>query len=93
MKKADIKLVAISVLLFCFIFALSIPMKMQHDKLALLISQEKSLENSLLSLRYDLSLIEKNIDSLSSRGRIDTVGLKLGLGVHGVATKITRYSK
>jgi hypothetical protein len=68
-------------------------MKMQNDKLAFLISQEKSLEDSVSSMRNNLSLIEKSIDSLSSRGRIDTVGAKIGLGVYGVATKITRYSK
>jgi hypothetical protein len=68
-------------------------MKMQNDKLAFLISQEKYLEDSVSTVRRNLSLIEKSIDSLSSRGRIDTVGSKLGLGVYGVATKITRYSK
>jgi cell division protein FtsL len=87
------KLLLISILLFCLIFVLAIPMKMQNDKLAFLISQEKSLEYLVSSKRHNLSLIEKSIDSLSSRGRIDTAGAKLGLGVHGVATKITRYSK
>jgi hypothetical protein len=87
------KLVLISILLFCIIFALAVPMKMQNDKLAFLISQEKSFEDSVLSVRHDLSLVEKSLDSLSSRGRIDSAGLKLGLGIYGVATKITRYSK
>jgi hypothetical protein len=87
------KLLFISILLFCLIFVLAVPMKMQNDKLAFLISQEKYLEDSVSIVRRNLSLIEKSIDSLSSRGRIDTVGSKLGLGVYGVATKITRYSK
>ncbi|MCL1956027.1 MAG: hypothetical protein FWF63_01770 [Fibromonadales bacterium] len=87
------KLVFISILLFCFIFALAVPMKMQNDKLAFLISQEKSLLDSVSILRHNLSLIEKSIDSLSSRGRIDTTGIKMGLGVYAVPTKITRYPK
>jgi hypothetical protein len=87
------KLLFISILLFCLIFALAVPMKMQNDKLAFLISQEKFLEDSVSIVRHNLSLIEKSIDSLSSRGRIDTAAAKLGLGVYGVPTKITRYSK
>jgi len=83
----------ISILLFCLIFVLAVPMKMQNDKLAFLISQEKVLEDLVSSKRHNLSLIEKSIDSLSSRSRIDTTAAKLGLGVYGVATKITRYSK
>lgn len=87
------KLLLISILLFCFIFILSVPMKMQNDKLAYLISQEKSLEDSVSAMRHNLSLIKKSIDSLSSRSRIDTAGAKLGLGVYAVPTKITRYPK
>jgi len=87
------KLLFFSILLFCLLFVLAIPMKMQNDKLAFLISQEKSLEYLVSSKRHNLSLIEKSIDSLSSRGRVDTAAAKLGLGVHEVATKITRYSK
>jgi len=83
----------ISILLFCIIFVLAVPMKMQNDKYAFLISQEKSLENLVSSKRHNLSLIEKSIDSLSSRGRIDTAAAKLGLGVYEVPTKITRYPK
>jgi hypothetical protein len=87
------KLLFISILLFCIIFALAVPMRMQNDKLAFLISQEKFLEDSVSAVRHNLSLIEKSIDSLSSRGRIDTAAAKLGLGVYAVPTKITRYSK
>ncbi|MDR2583950.1 MAG: hypothetical protein LBC75_10765 [Fibromonadaceae bacterium] len=87
------KLVFISILLFCFIFTLVVPMKMQNDKLAFLISQEKFLLDSVSIMRHNLSLIEKSIDSLSSRGRIDTAGIKMGLGVYAVPTKITRYPK
>jgi len=87
------KLVFISILLFCFIFVLAVPMKMQNDKLAFSISLEKSLEDSVSSMRHSLSLIEKSIDSLSSRSRIDSAAAKLGLGIYGVPTKITRYSK
>jgi hypothetical protein len=68
-------------------------MKMQNDKLADLILQEKALEDSVSAKRYDLSLLEISIDSLSSRSRIDSVASRLGLGVYEVATKITRYSK
>jgi cell division protein FtsL len=87
------KLVFISILLFCFIFVLAVPMKMQNDKHTFLISQEKSLEDLVSSKRHNLSLIEKSIDSLSSRSRIDAVAVKLGLGVYEVPTKITRYLK
>jgi len=87
------KLLFLSILLFCIIFALAVPMRMQNEKLAFLISQEKYLEDSLSIVRHNLSLIEKSIDSLSSRNRIDTAAAKLGLGIYGVPTKITRYSK
>ncbi|MCL1956346.1 MAG: hypothetical protein FWF63_03395 [Fibromonadales bacterium] len=87
------KLLFVSILLFCFIFVLAIPMKMQNDKHTFLISQEKSLLDSVSIMRHNLSLIEKSIDSLSSRGRIDTAGIKMGLGVYAVPTKITRYPK
>jgi len=87
------KLLFISILLFFFLFVLAIPMKMQNDKHSFLISQEKSLENLVSSKRHNLSLIDKSIDSLSSRSRIDTAAAKLGLGTHEVPTKITRYPK
>ncbi|MDR1812369.1 MAG: hypothetical protein LBQ87_06050 [Candidatus Fibromonas sp.] len=87
------KLIIVPIFLFCLIFALSVPMKMQNDKLADLILQEKALEDSVSAKRYDLSLLEISIDSLSSRSRIDSVASRLGLGVYEVATKITRYSK
>jgi len=87
------KLLFISIMLFCSIFVLAVPMKMQNDKLAYLISQEKSLFDSVSIMRQKLSLIEKSIDSLSSRSRIDTTGAKMGLGVYAVPTKITRYPK
>jgi len=87
------KLIIVSIFLFCLIFALSVPMKMQNDKLADLILQEKALKDSVSVKRYDLSLLEMSIDSLSSRNRIDSVASRLGLGVYEVATKITRYSK
>jgi cell division protein FtsL len=87
------KLIIIAILLFVLIFCLSVPMKMQNDKVADLLSQEKNLEDSISVRRYDLSLLEMSIDSLSSRNRMDSVALRLGLGVHDVPTKITRYSK
>jgi cell division protein FtsL len=68
-------------------------MSIQNDKLADLISQEKALEGSVSVMRSNLSMVEKSIDSLSSRNRIDTVALKLGLGINGVPTKITRHSR
>jgi len=80
-------------LLFVLIFAMIIPMKMVNEKLAILISQEKTLEDSVAAVRYDLSLIEKDIDSLSSRSRIDKAAQSLGLGMNGIATKITGRSK
>ena len=83
------KLVFPTILLFLLIFALAVPMKMENEKLAVLISQEKFLEDSVSVVRYDLSLIEKDIDSLSSRNRIDKAAMSLGLGMNGVATKIT----
>ncbi|MDR2732832.1 MAG: hypothetical protein LBB36_06400, partial [Fibromonadaceae bacterium] len=70
-----------------------VPMSIQNDKLADLISQEKALEGSVSVMRSNLSMVEKSIDSLSSRNRIDTVALKLGLGINGVPTKITRHSR
>jgi hypothetical protein len=86
-------LLFVSILLFCFIFVLAVPMKMQNDKHTFLISQEKALEDSVSIMRHNLSLIEKSIDSLSSRSRIDTAGVRMGLGIHAVPTKITRYQK
>jgi len=83
------KLVLPTILLFLLIFVLAVPMKMENEKLAVLISQEKFLEDSVSVVRYDLSLIERDIDSLSSRSRIDKVASSLGLGMNGVATKIT----
>jgi cell division protein FtsL len=87
------KLVITAIFLFCLIFALAIPMKMENVKLAALILQEEVLENSVAVVRYDLSLVEKSIDSLSSRNRIDNVAFSLGLGMNGVATKIAGYLK
>jgi hypothetical protein len=87
------KLIIISILLFCVLFVLAVPMKMENNKFAALISQEETLEDSISMLRYDLALVEKSIDSLRSRKRIDTVASHLGLGVHEVATKITGYAK
>lgn len=83
------KLVILTVLLFLFFFALAIPMKMANKKFELLISQEKSLADSVSVIRYDLSLVERDIDSLSSRNRIDKAALSLGLEMNEVATKIT----
>jgi hypothetical protein len=87
------KLIIISVLLFCVLFVLAVPMKVKNNKFAALILQEKALEDSISMMRYDLALVEKSIDSLSSRKRIDTVAFHLGLGVYGVATKITGYAR
>jgi len=87
------KLIIISVLLFCILFVLSIPMKVENNKFAALILQEKNLEDSISMMRYDLALMEMSIDSLRSRKRIDTVAFHLGLGIYGVATKITGYAK
>ncbi|MCL2259918.1 MAG: hypothetical protein FWC15_01025 [Fibromonadales bacterium] len=83
------KLVVLTILLFLFIFALAVPMKMENEKLAVLISLEKSLADSVSVVRYELSLIERDIDSLSSRNRIDKAASVMGLGMNGVATKIT----
>jgi len=87
------KLIIISVLLFCVLFILSVPMKVENNKFAALILQESNLEDSISMIRYDLALVEKSIDSLSSRKRIDTLASHLGLGVYGVATKITGYAR
>jgi len=83
------RLVFPTILLFLLIFALAVPMKMENEKLAILISQERALLDSVSAMRYDLSLIERDIDSLSSRSRIDKAASSLGLGMNGVATKIT----
>jgi len=88
-----VKLVITAIFLFCLIFALAVPMKMENVKLASLIFQEKVLEDSVLVVRHDLSLVEKDIDSLSSRNRIDKVALSMGLGMNEVATKIEGYLK
>jgi len=87
------KLVITAIFLFCLIFALAIPMKMENVRLAALILQEKVLEDSIAVARYDLSLVERSIDSLSSRNRIDNVALSMGLGMNEVATKIAGYLK
>jgi hypothetical protein len=84
---------SISIFLFCLIFALSIPMKRENDKLADLISLERSLEDSILKIRYDLSLEERSIDSLSSRKRIDLVAHFLDLGQNGIPVKIEDSAK
>jgi len=82
------KLVITAIFLFCLIFALAIPMKMENVKLAAFILQEEILKDSVATVRYDLSLVERSIDSLSSRNRIGNVALSLGLGMNEVATKI-----
>jgi hypothetical protein len=86
-------LAVISIFLFCMIFVLAIPMKRENDRFADLISQERALEDSIAKVRYDLSLVEKSLDSLSSRNRIDAVAPSLGLGTNGIATKITGQIK
>jgi hypothetical protein len=68
-------------------------MKMANEKYATLIQQEKSLDDSVSTIHYNLSSVEKSIDSLSSRNRIDAVALSLGLGMTALATKITGSSK
>jgi hypothetical protein len=68
-------------------------MKMANEKYAELIQQEKFLDDSVSTIHYNLSSVEKSIDSLSSRNRIDAVALSLGLGMNAVATKVTGYSK
>ncbi|MCL2284259.1 MAG: hypothetical protein FWC26_13160 [Fibromonadales bacterium] len=83
------KLIIITVLLFFMIFALAVPMKMENEKFADLILQEKILKDSVSVLRHELSLVKKDIDSLSSRSRINKVAMQMGLGMNGVATKIT----
>jgi cell division protein FtsL len=87
------KLVLVSIALFCILFVLAIPMKMANNEFADLLEQEKFLEDSLSSMRYKLSVEYKIIDSLSSRERIDVVAKSLGLEMNTVATKITRYVK
>jgi hypothetical protein len=68
-------------------------MKMENNKFAALILQEKTLEDSISMVRYDLALVETSIDSLSSRKRIDATAFQLGFGIYNVATKITRHTK
>ncbi|MCL2206646.1 MAG: hypothetical protein FWB90_00950 [Fibromonadales bacterium] len=87
------KYALVASLLFVLIFAMIVPMKMVNERLAILISQEKALEDSVAVMRYNLSLVEKDIDSLSSRSRIDKAAQLLGLGMNEVATKITERSK
>jgi cell division protein FtsL len=87
------KLVLISIALFCLLFVLAIPMKVAGNNLADLLEKEKFLEDSVYSMRYKLAAENKIIDSLSSRKRIDDVAKSLGLEMNVVATKITRYVK
>ncbi|MCL2100487.1 MAG: hypothetical protein FWH22_02095 [Fibromonadales bacterium] len=87
------KLIVTSILLFCMLFVLAVPMKMANEKLAHLIQQEKNLEDSVSVMRFEVSLVDKNIDSLSSRSRIDLIAPSLGLGMNDAATKITRFLK
>jgi len=82
-----------SVVLFCVLFVLAIPKKMLNIEDQELINQEDKLKDSISMMRYDLALEEKSIDSLRSRKRIDTVAVNMGLGVYGIATKITGYAK
>jgi hypothetical protein len=95
MKKFNgtIRLAFIAILLFCFIFVLAIPMRMGNERLADLILEEKLLESAVAAKQYELTLIKRSTDSLSSRNRIDIAAAQFGLGMNGVATKITRYSK
>ena len=83
------RLIFPAILLFLLLFTLVIPMKMENEKHAALISLERTLQDSVSVVRYDLSLIERDIDSLSSRSRIDKEAAALGLGMNGIATKIT----
>ncbi len=83
------KLVITAIFLFCLLFALSVPMKMANEKLAALILQEKAVKDSVSVVDYNLSLAEKSVDSLSSRNRIDSAALSLGLGMNETAIKIT----
>jgi cell division protein FtsL len=87
------KLAMISILLFCLIFALAVPIKMESDRLASLILQETLLEDSISKKRYDLYLLEKSIDSLSSRNRIDSIAVLLGLSANEIPTKIMESAK
>jgi len=87
------QIIIICVFLFCVLFVLAVPMKMENNRFAALLEKENNLEDSISIIRYDLALTEKSIDSLRSRRRIDTVAVHLGLGVYGVATKITGYAK
>jgi cell division protein FtsL len=87
------KLAMISILLFCLIFALAVPIKMEGDRLAGLILQETLLEDSISKKRYDLYLLERSIDSLSSRNRIDSIAIQLGLSANEIPTKIMEYAK
>jgi hypothetical protein len=91
--RSDMNLAVVSIFLFCMIFVLAIPMKRENDKLADLISLERALEDSISKVRYDLSLVEISIDSLSSRNRIDSVAPSFGLGANGIATKIAEREK
>jgi cell division protein FtsL len=68
-------------------------MKMAYNEFADLLQQEKTLEDSVSSIRYRLAAENIVIDSLSSRKRIDDVAKSLGLEMNVVATKITRYVK
>ncbi len=83
------RLILIPAVLFCLIFALVVPMKMANDKFTDLLLQEKNISDSAAVLRYELSMLDKSIDSLSSRSRIDSVAKVLGLGAYSVPTKIT----
>ncbi|MDR3000397.1 MAG: hypothetical protein LBU89_03945 [Fibromonadaceae bacterium] len=87
------KLIITSIFLFCMLFVLAIPMKMANEKLAHLIHEEKILEDSVSVMRFEVSLVDRSIDSLSSRNRIDSIAPSLGLGMNEVATKITRVLK
>jgi hypothetical protein len=67
---------------------MAVPKKIEQNKKTALISQEKFLLASISAMNYGLALVQKSIDSLSSRNRIDMEASKLGLGIYEPATKI-----
>jgi len=87
------KLFVISIVLFCALFVLAIPIKMANTEFADLLQHEKKLEDSVNVLRYRLALEQRVIDSLSSRERIEKEGKKMELEMRVPATKIKRGTK
>ncbi|MDR2581535.1 MAG: hypothetical protein LBC85_11160 [Fibromonadaceae bacterium] len=86
-------LVTIPVILFFGLFILIIPVKIQQEKFTDLLKREEILKDSVRVMQYNLALVTKEIDSLSSRGRIEEFVKPLGLEVREPATKITRYTR